>query len=84
VERVLTCRELVEFLDRYLAGELPSEEAARFEHHLALCPACVAWARSYDRTAALARMAFGEGDAAAADVPDELVLAILAATRHPA
>ena len=36
----LTCRELVELVTEYLEGALRPGEAARFEAHLAHCPAC--------------------------------------------
>ena len=36
----MTCEELIEYLMRYLDGELPPAEAARFEKHLYACPAC--------------------------------------------
>ena len=81
---VLTCRELVEFLDRYFARELPPDASIRFDAHLAACPPCVAYARSYRETVALTRSAFEDDDAAVSGVPDELVVAILAASNRSA
>ncbi len=77
----LTCREFVEFLDRYLCRELPAETSARFDAHLACCPTCSAYASTYRETVALARRAFEADDAPVSGVPEELVLAILAASR---
>lgn len=74
----MTCRELIAFLDGYLDGELSREERRRFEAHLAACPDCVNYVASYRLTVALGRAACA-GDALPADVPEDLVQAILAA-----
>lgn len=79
----LTCREFVEFLDRYLSRELPAETSARFDEHLARCPTCSAYASTYRETVALARRAFDAADEPVSGVPEELVHAILAATQRP-
>jgi anti-sigma factor RsiW len=73
----------VDFLDRYLSRELPAETSASFDEHLSRCPTCSAYATTYRRTVALARRAFEAGDEPVSGVPDELVLAILAATHRP-
>ena len=79
----LTCREFAEFLMAYDDGELPPAERARFDAHLAECPDCVAYLKSYRITVALGRRAFADEDADAGDeVPEELVQAILAARRR--
>jgi anti-sigma factor RsiW len=36
----LTCRELVDLVTEYLEHALPPADAARFDAHLAHCPAC--------------------------------------------
>lgn len=72
----MTCREFAEFLDAFLAGTLPSEQALAFQRHLAICADCVAYLDSYQRTMAACRTLRGE-DALPADVPEELVEAIL-------
>jgi anti-sigma factor RsiW len=36
----MTCQELVELVTEYFEGALPETERARFEAHLAECPAC--------------------------------------------
>ena len=50
-----TCREEVAFLDRYLSSDLDERRRARFENHLAVCPDCVAFLRTYKSTIALTR-----------------------------
>ncbi len=81
---VLTCREFVDFLDRYLARELPAETLALFNAHLSACPSCAAYAHSYRDTVSLARRAFGRDEERVSGVPEELVAAILCASRRPA
>jgi len=77
----LSCRELVAFLADYLSGELPPGQAAAFDAHLAECSACVDYTRTYLEALALAKAAFHRPDQAA-DVPEELVQAILEARRQ--
>jgi anti-sigma factor RsiW len=36
----ISCQEVVELVTDYLEGAMPPQEAARFEHHLALCEGC--------------------------------------------
>ena len=78
---VLTCRDVIEFLSAYLDGELAPEARATFEAHLAECPDCVRYLRTYEEAVTLAKRAFDPNDPLLADVPDKLVQAILAARR---
>ncbi len=76
----MTCRELIEFLDRYRDGELAAEERTEFEAHLARCPYCVDYLESYERTVRLGQTRFRDPDAALPEgVPEELMAAIRAA-----
>lgn len=76
----LTCREFVEFLAVYLEGRLPEEQLARFQAHLASCPPCVSYTRSYQDAVRLGREAFAcPEENVPADVPEDLVRAIVAA-----
>lgn len=77
----LTCRELVEFLADYLAGALPPDAAARFTAHLALCPSCVRYARSYRTSVELARRVCHAADSLPDEVSEALVRAVLDARR---
>ena len=38
--REMACQELVNVITDYLEGTLPESDCARFEAHLATCPAC--------------------------------------------
>jgi anti-sigma factor RsiW len=73
----LTCREVSDFLGAYVAGELRASQRGAFESHLADCPDCRTYLDQYERTRHLAKRACD--DAADAGVPEELVVAILAA-----
>lgn len=76
----VTCREFVEFLAEYLAGELDDQARSAFDWHLARCPSCVAYMNTYRETRELARAALGQPDAPVPEqVPEDLLRAILAA-----
>lgn len=77
----MTCRELAEFLDAYLAGDLAPAEREEFERHLAVCGACVNYLYSYRATVRLAQQAFAD-ESAPDDVPEDVVRAILAARKR--
>lgn len=78
----ITCRELIEFLHLYIEGELPPDRAVEFERHLSVCDSCVNYISTYKKTIALGRAACGDLDASVgAEVPDELVAAVLLARR---
>jgi anti-sigma factor RsiW len=78
----VTCREFADYMMDYLSGELSLESRAQFERHLSLCANCRKYLTSYEETVKLEKRAFEDDDAALpADVPDQLVEAILAARR---
>ena len=74
----ITCRQLIDFIMSYQENELPPDERARFERHLAACPPCQAYLDTYDKTVELARQA-AEEDPVPPEVPESLIAAILAA-----
>ncbi|HEY5611515.1 MAG TPA: zf-HC2 domain-containing protein [Thermoanaerobaculia bacterium] len=75
----ITCRELFDFIHDYLSNELPADERAELERHLAVCPSCVVYLESYRATEHMARAV--ADDDAPSDAPEELIAAILAARR---
>jgi len=79
----MNCREFTEFLHEYLSGNLPADERAAFDAHLAECPWCVAYLDSYQKTIQLEQAAFAAADdePPPADAPEELIQAILHARR---
>ncbi len=79
-EELITCQEVITFLLDYLTKELASEEEHNFERHLALCPSCVAYLKTYEKAVHMGRVALRrelEADPPALGV--ELVQAILQA-----
>ena len=79
----MTCREFIAFLLEYLSEDLSARERAEFERHLAQCPDCPAYLRSYEETIKLGKVVFADPDALVPqDVPEELVQAILASRRQ--
>jgi anti-sigma factor RsiW len=78
----VTCREFIDFIMSYLDGELPGEQREPFERHLSRCPACDRYLRQYQATVTAGKAAFLSPEAAVpADVPEELIAAILQSRR---
>lgn len=73
----MTCQDLIGFLHEYLGGGLPEAERAVFDHHLKICPSCVAYLRGYRRTIALSREVMQESESP--PMPEALVRAIVEA-----
>ena len=74
----MTCRELNDFLADYLDGALAGAQHEAFEAHLGLCPDCVRYLRDYREVIRLGGLC-GTEEAPPADVPEELIRAVLAA-----
>jgi anti-sigma factor RsiW len=78
----LSCREFVELLYDYLLGGLGAERTAEMNAHLAACPSCVAYLKSYEASIRMGRLALAASDdPVPAEVPEALVRAVLAARR---
>jgi anti-sigma factor RsiW len=76
----LPCRDFVAFLDDYLAGVLPSVQLEGFNDHLARCPPCVVYMKTYRDTIRLGKAALERSEEPTPDdIPETLVQAILAA-----
>jgi anti-sigma factor RsiW len=79
----LTCREFNDFVMDYLSSELPGETRAHFDQHLKDCPNCVRYLETYRTTIVIGRIAFDSLESVApAEVPEELIQAILSAQRQ--
>ena len=79
----LPCRHIVEFLVDYLDESLDAAPREEFERHLAACPNCVRYLKSYEATIRLGKSAMcGSGDAPKDPMPEGLVQAITAAMRR--
>ena len=78
----ITCKQLQDFLSDYSEGTLPDVQRSEFHRHLAVCPSCVNYVEQYKTTIALGKAAFDcPDDSPPADVPEELIQAILAARK---
>lgn len=75
----MKCKECIEFLMAYLDGELPAEERAKFDLHIRQCPPCVRYVETYKKTVAMSKAAMPPCTNACAELPPELIKAILAA-----
>ncbi len=79
----ITCRELIEFLNLYLDGDLPADRVAEFERHLSVCDSCVNYIKTYQAAIALGKAACRDWDAPAVkEFPEDLVGAVLSARRR--
>ena len=77
----MTCREFTDFIVDHHEGRLPKNVAEEFDDHLSVCPACRTYLRNYRVTIELARDT-REDDRLPADVPRDLVDAVLTARRR--
>jgi anti-sigma factor RsiW len=78
----MTCREFIDFLMDYLDGQLPADQRAVFDAHMAECPACVDYLNSYRQSVEACRAACEcADDESLPEAPEQLVQAILAARR---
>ena len=74
----MTCRAFTACLSAYFAETLSAPERAEFEKHLVRCSDCAVYLKSYRQTVTLGKSAFPRLDSVPADVPEDLVQAILA------
>lgn len=78
---LLTCQELIDFLDDYVEENLAPPERERFEEHLAVCVACRRYLKSYRGTLRVLARVGRDDESVPAEVPPQLVAAILAARK---
>jgi anti-sigma factor RsiW len=52
---MITCRELVELLVDFVAGELPPKLQEHLEEHLQWCPPCMTYLETYRMTIRITR-----------------------------
>ena len=78
----MNCSDLItNFISGYLEGSLPPDTLADFEHHLDVCPSCVAYLLTYRMTVAMTAAAGRAPQVPVEDVPEELVRVILASVK---
>ncbi|MDZ4685207.1 MAG: zf-HC2 domain-containing protein [Planctomycetaceae bacterium] len=77
---MLTCQEVIDYLSAYVARELPPDEQTAMERHLAVCPPCVNFLKTFRTTLAVARSS--KRLPTEEELPEELVRAVLAARQR--
>jgi anti-sigma factor RsiW len=78
----MTCQELADFIIDYVEGTLPDVQRETFEKHLAVCPSCIAYLKSYRTTKmVLDDLGCEAQENVPCEVPEDLVNAILAARK---
>ena len=79
----MTCRDLVAALFGLVEGELSEANELAARRHLAGCPDCAAYAQTYETAVFLGRSLGSDDAAASGELPEDLVLGILAARALP-
>jgi hypothetical protein len=78
----ITCAEFERFVIDYYEGQLSARQRSVFDFHMRICPMCDVHFQSYVKAIEMGRRAFQEEDAARpAELPKDLVMAILEARR---
>jgi len=77
---MLTCQEVIDYLSAYVAGELPPDEQAAMERHLAVCPPCVNFLETFRTTLAVTQSP--RLTPVEETLPEGLIQAVLAARRQ--
>jgi anti-sigma factor RsiW len=82
--RMPTCEEVLTLLWAYLDGELEEGKRQEFDYHLSRCESCTAYLATYKTTIELERATARSEGVSPEELPDDLIQAVLAATRSPA
>lgn len=77
----MTCKELVEFLNDYLEGQLPDDVKQVFEGHMTDCPCCKHYIETYQDAIRMGKDACRSQEEKPPRMPDDLVAAILLARK---
>lgn len=79
----VTCKQFVEALEAYVAGELSPSRRSRLQQHARECTACRLYLESYRATIDLARRsAETEAQTKDAELPERIVQRIVEARRE--
>ena len=79
---MITCKELHEFLMRYLENELSEAERSSFEGHLGICPSCIDYIDSYKTTVGCGEKLRECDEQELFEAPEALIQAILKARKQ--
>ena len=79
----ITCGEFEDFILAYLQNELAPKQRFVFRMHIKICRECRDYLISYQRTIEVSKRVFEDPDRPVPDeIPEDLVIAILAAREH--
>jgi anti-sigma factor (TIGR02949 family) len=73
---MFTCKESIDLLLDFLDGDMPAAEERHLQEHLAGCPPCVDFLRTYQATPTLCKHALSE------KMPSELAAKLTDFLRH--
>ncbi len=83
MHNMITCVEFEGFINSYLEESLPVKQKKLFEWHLRICRECREYMAAYKRTIELSQATLGgANDPVPQDVPEDLIRAILDATKN--
>lgn len=74
----MKCRELAEFLNDYVSGDLPEENRVHFEFHISKCKNCHEYMVQYEVVIKAGKIACDEFSDEMPVMPEELIKAVLA------
>lgn len=78
----MTCEDLVEALEAYVAGELAPNRRSGLEEHARSCPECRSYLESYQATIELSRRGAERESNAKGDLAERLARRIVQALRR--
>jgi predicted anti-sigma-YlaC factor YlaD len=75
----MTCRDVTDFLEAYVAADLADDVRIAFDGHLKVCPNCRRFLLQYEATVIAGKQAYTLVEET--PIPDDLVKAILSALK---
>jgi len=78
---MIDCKQVESFLLAYIEDDLPKSQMKVIDRHLMVCPDCRRYIAEYPRTLEVLSVSKSEADEAMAEVPKDLINAILEASK---
>ncbi|MEH6832675.1 anti-sigma factor family protein [Sulfitobacter sp.] len=78
---MIDCKQVESFLLAYIEDDLPKSQMKVIDRHLMVCPDCRRYIADYRRTLEVLNVSKLEEDEALAEVPKDLIKAILEASK---
>jgi anti-sigma factor RsiW len=77
---MIDCKQVDDFLLAYIDGDLPPSQMRVINQHLLICPDCRRYVAEYRRTLEVLKASKLQDDEALAEVPEDLIKAIVDAS----